>query len=77
MNKIPGTKFHERALPLIVSLLASSLTRKPFQLSMLTQRKQYWFLLVNVITTTPLVVIKTQLLLQIFNGDDLNFFQNG
>ena len=34
------------------------------------------FLLVNVIITTTLVVIKTQLLLQILNGDDL-FFRNG
>ena len=42
-----------------------------------TQRKQYCFLVVNVIITTTLVVIKTQLLLQMLNGDDLNSFQNG
>ena len=41
-------------------------TQKPFQLSMPNQRKQFFF---------TLVVIKTQLLLQILNGDDLLFFR--
>ena len=58
----------------MVSLLAPSLTRNSFQFSMHTQRKQYCFWLVNVIITTTFVVIKTQLLLQMLNGDDLNFF---
>ena len=40
-----------------------------------TQRKQYCFLIANVILTTTLVVIKTQRLLQMLNGDDLNFFR--
>ena len=39
-----------------------------------TQRKQYYFCLVNVIIETTLVVIKTQLLLQMLNGDDLSVF---
>ena len=39
-----------------------------------TQRKNYCFLLVNVITTSTLVVFKTQILLQMLNGDDLYLF---
>ena len=38
------------------------------------QRKQYCFLLVNVIITTTLVVFKTQHLLLMLNGDDLYLF---
>ena len=54
--------------------MASSKTRKPFQLSMPTQRKNYCFLHVNVITTVTLVVFKTQILLQMLSGDDLYLF---